>query len=151
GSIPFPDRTALIRVRPLRRGTEEDPPASAVCTGARAYPNTCLAAPSAQRGKTTLVSSYMSDKQLTNRILLTDDAAAHQNAQVTLTFEDVAQQFKAGRTFGDFTRRAVEKPYTAFGVTDVGEAGRLGNLLLDLGEFDEGGLRNNLRVQFTTW
>jgi hypothetical protein len=63
----------------------------------------------------------------------------------------VTQQLKAGRSFGDTSRRAVERPYTAFGVTTIGEAARLGNLLLDLGEFDEGGLANNLRATFLTW
>jgi hypothetical protein len=88
---------------------------------------------------------------LPNRVIVTYDDAAHDHKQVPLVFEDITQQLAAGRAFGDFTQRAIEKQYTAFGVTSVGEAGRLGNLHLDLGEFDEGGLKNNLRVQFVTW
>ena len=102
-------------------------------------------------GKTTLTRSVQPDGELPNRIVLTFDDAAHENKQVPLTFEDVEQQLRAGRAFGDTSRRVVVREYTAFGVTDPGEAGRLGNLLLDLGEFDEGGLQNNLRFSFVTW
>jgi hypothetical protein len=91
------------------------------------------------------------DADLCNRIVLTFDDATQQHQQIPLTFEDVQQQLRAGRSFGDTSRRAVERPFSAFGVTTIGEAGRLGNLLLDLGEFDEGGLKNNLRVNFISW
>ncbi len=113
--------------------------------------NICIDKPQGEGGKSTLTFSIQSDADLPNRIVLTYDDAAHENQQIPLTFEDVEQQLRAGRSFGDTSRRAVEKQYTAFGVTDAGEAGRLGNLLLDLGEFDEGGLQNNMRVEFTTW
>jgi hypothetical protein len=99
----------------------------------------------------TWAYAELSDADLPNRVVVTFDDAAHQNTQVPLTFEDVEQQLRAGRSFGDTSRRSVEKKYTAFGVTDAGEAGRLGNLLLELGEFDEGGIKNNLRCSFTTW
>jgi hypothetical protein len=102
-------------------------------------------------GKSTLSYSIQSDGELPNRIVVTFDDAAHENKEVPLTFEDVEQQLRAGQAFGDTSRRAVVKEYNAFGVTDGGEAGRLGNLLLDLGEFDEGGLKNNLRWKFTGW
>jgi len=113
--------------------------------------NICLDRPQGEGGKSTLTHSMLNDKELPNRIVITYDDAARHNSQVPLTFEDVPQQLKAGRAFGDTSRRKIEREYSAFGVTDAGEAGRLGNLLLDLGEFDEGGLRNNLRVTFTTW
>ena len=113
--------------------------------------NICLDRPQSEGGKSTLSHSIMTDNELPNRIVVTYDDATRQNSEVPLTFEDVEQQLRAGRAFGDTSRRTVQKEYTAFGVTDVGEAGRLGNLLLDLGEFDEGGLKNNLRVTFTTW
>jgi len=102
-------------------------------------------------GVSTWSYSEQSDADLPNKIVLTFDDAAHENKQVPLTFEDAEQQLRAGRAFGDTSRRNVQKEYTAFGVTDAGEAGRLGNLLLDLGEFDEGGTKNNLRCSFTTW
>jgi len=102
-------------------------------------------------GKSSLAFSMQADADLCNRIVLTFDDGSQNNNQIPFTFEDVTQELKAGRSFGDTSRRAIERPFTAFGVTTVGEAGRLGNLLLDLGEFDEGGLKNNLRVTFATW
>ncbi|MGH9873398.1 MAG: DUF4214 domain-containing protein, partial [Pyrinomonadaceae bacterium] len=102
-------------------------------------------------GKSTLAYSIQSDADLPNRIVLTYDNVTKENRQEPLTFEDVAQQLRAGRAFGDTSRRAVVKEYSAFGIVDAGEAGRLGNLLLDLGEFDEGGLANNLRFEFVGW
>jgi hypothetical protein len=101
--------------------------------------------------KTTLVRQIVSDDQVPNRVIVNFDDSAHNNAQRPLTFEDIGAQLRAGYASGDTSRRAVEKTYTALGVTDMGEAVRLGNLLLHLGDFDEGGTVNNLRVQFTTW
>jgi hypothetical protein len=113
--------------------------------------NICLDRPQADGGKSTLTHSIQADGDLPNRVVLTFDDAAHENKQVPITFEDVEQQLRAGRAFGDTSRRVVQKDYSAFGITDAGEAGRLGNLLLDLGEFDEGGVKNNLRFTLTTW
>lgn len=113
--------------------------------------NICIDRPQADGGKSTLTYSIQPDADLPNRLVVTLDDAAHENKQVPLTFEDVEQQLRAGRSFGDTSRRVVQKDYTAFGITDAGEAGRLGNLLLDLGEFDEGGIKNNLRFTLTTW
>jgi hypothetical protein len=101
--------------------------------------------------KSTLVRQIVSDAEVSNRVVVTFDDAAHGNAERPLTFEDIDAQLRAGYAFGDTSRRAVEKTYAALGVTDVGEAVRLGNILLYLGAFDEGGTINNLRIQFTTW
>jgi hypothetical protein len=104
-----------------------------------------------ENDKTTLVRQIASDAEVPNRIIVNFDDTAHGNAQRPLTFEDIDAQLRAGYASGDTSRRAVEKTYTALGVTDIGEAVRLGNILLHLGEFDEGGTINNLRIQFTTW
>jgi hypothetical protein len=101
--------------------------------------------------QTTLTRQVVSDADLPNRLIVTFDDVAHDNAQVPLVFEDPQAQLRAGRAAGDNTRRAVEKTYNLFGVTDHGEAVRLGNLLLHLGEFDEGGTKNNLRITFKAW
>jgi hypothetical protein len=113
--------------------------------------NICLDQEQSAGGKSSLTFSMESDADLPNRIVLTYDDETQQNSQIPLTFEDVDQQLRAGRSFGDTSRRSVERPYSAFGVTSIGEAGRLGNLLLDLGEYDEGGTKNNLRVEFVAW
>jgi hypothetical protein len=104
-----------------------------------------------EQGRPLWSYSIKSDSELPNKIILNFDDEAYHFTERPLTFEDVDQQFRAGLAFGDNTIRVVEKSYGAFGVTNYAEAVRLGNLLLDLGEFDEGGLKNNLRVTFTTW
>jgi hypothetical protein len=101
--------------------------------------------------KSTLVRQIVSDAEVPNRAMVIFDDSAHDNAERPLPFEDPIQQLRAGFAFGDTTRRVVEKTYTALGVTDLGEAVRLGNLLLHLGPFDEGGTVNYLRVRFTAW
>jgi hypothetical protein len=142
--LPFPE-DGKIRVLPLRK---EDL-SQAIVFNDDPGPDRNIAVD--ESGKSTLRWSQISDQQLPNRIVLTFDDEAHNNAEQPLTFEDEVQQFRAGKAFGDTSRRAIEKPYTAFGVTSIGEAGRLGNLLLHLGQFDEGGTKNNLRITFTTW
>jgi len=101
--------------------------------------------------RSTLVRQVVTDADLPNRVIVTFDDSAHANAERPLSFEDKLQQLAAGRAFGDTSRRVVEKQYAALGVTNLGEAVRLGNLLLDLGPFDDGGVKNNLRFQFVTW
>jgi hypothetical protein len=142
--IPFPHQGKL-RILPLSKVTIDESIPVFVDDGAGG--NICVDT----QGKSTLTRSIVSDAELPNRIVVTFDDAAHGNVERPLTFEDVEQQLRAGRAFGDTSRRVVEKKYSALGVTSLGETGRLGNLLLDLGEFDEGGLQNNLRIQFDTW
>lgn len=101
--------------------------------------------------KSTLTRSSVSDRDLPNAIKITLDNEEKKNQEEPLLFDSVEQQLRAGRAFGDTGRRAVEKPYSLLGVTNVGEASRLGILLRDLGEFDEGGLENNLRIRFQTF
>ena len=101
--------------------------------------------------KSSLTYSQKSDAEVVNRVVAKFDDASNNWLERPLTFEDVDAQLRAGKAFGDHTQRVVEKKYTLLGVTDYGEAVRLGNLLLDLGPFDEGGLKNNLSIKFTTW
>jgi hypothetical protein len=75
------------------------------------------------QGKTSLSFSVQSDAELCNRVVLTFDDETQQNTQIPLTFENVAQQLLAGRAFGDTSRRAVERQFTAYGTTTIGEAG----------------------------
>ncbi|HEY0545321.1 MAG TPA: hypothetical protein VGC91_08105 [Pyrinomonadaceae bacterium] len=102
-------------------------------------------------GKALLTRSQIDDIDLPNQLSITFEDAAHQNIERPLSFDDKPAQLKAGRALGDESIRIVEKKYSAFGVTAYNESVRLGNLLLDLGEFDSGGLKNNLRVTFTTF
>ena len=101
--------------------------------------------------KSSLTWSQISDSEMPNQVIINFEDYEHGNISRPLTFADIEAQLRAGRALGDNTRRVIEKPYSALGINNLGEASRIGNLLLDLGEFDEGGLRNNLRIKFTTW
>lgn len=103
------------------------------------------------RGKSSLRRSQISDEEVPNQIVLTFEDAAKNNIERPLTFSDIEAQLRAGRSFGDDSIRVVEKKYSAMGVTSINEAVRLGYWLLNLGEFESGGLRNNLSITFTTW
>ena len=78
------------------------------------------------------------------------DAAADWTEYALLFSDDVAA-LREGVALGDDSVKHEEKEHTAFGVTSLEEATRLGNLLLALGPLDEGGLENPLEISFTTW
>lgn len=95
--------------------------------------------------------SQKSDTELPNFLSVSFDDEEYGFTERPVTVEDVDQQLRAGRAFGDETIRRVEKQYGAFGITNLREALWCAQILLDLGEFDEGGIKNNLRVKLTTW
>jgi hypothetical protein len=101
-----------------------------------------------ENGNSSLTWSQKSDADLINQLVVTFEDAAHLNVERPLTFEDQDAQVAAGKAMGDDTIRIVRDQVSALGVTALGEAARLGNLTLDLGAFDDGGLRNNLTVKF---
>ena len=101
--------------------------------------------------KSTLTYTQKSDAEVPNRYVVTFEDSSANYAERNLTIEDVDAQLRAGRAFGDHTQRVVEKKETLLGVTNYGEAVRVGWTLLDLGPFDEGGLKNNFQVKFQTW
>lgn len=105
------------------------------------------------RDKSSLIVSQKSQAELVNRIKLTFDNGDQRYNYVEhpVIYEDVHAQLAAGKALGDTTTRVIEKSYSAFGTTRFGEAVRCARLLLDLGEFDTGGLKNNLSVKFKTW
>ncbi|HEY0171899.1 MAG TPA: hypothetical protein VGB98_12815, partial [Pyrinomonadaceae bacterium] len=151
-TVPFPWEGKL-RVFPLKKLTQEELDAAQVFTdydGSGFEPNIVREGEHGE-GKSTLRKGATSDRELANAVKVTFDNEAKGNREEPLLFDDVEQQQRAGKAFGDTGRRAVEKPYGLLGVTNVGEASRLGILLRDLGEFDEGGLVNNQRIRFQTF
>jgi hypothetical protein len=74
--------------------------------------------------------------------------AAHDNVERPLTFQDDELQRAEGKAAGNQSRRIAKAEYSLLGVTDFGQAVRVGNRLLDLGEFDRGGKMNNREVSF---
>jgi len=100
----------------------------------------------------TLEWSQVSDAELTNQWTVNfDDEAGGQFIDTQLIFGDQLQQLRAGRAWGDRSRRVINKGQAAFGITNFLEAARLGNTLLYLGPLDTGGIANNCKVKFTTW
>lgn len=101
--------------------------------------------------KPAISYTIQSDTQIPNEVVVTFEDMYNADIERPLTFIDQEQQFKAGKAFGDSSFRPVQKRFNAFGVRTEAEAIKLGWSLLHLGEFDSGGLKNNLRVKFTTW
>src|SRR5581483_8575658 len=79
-----------------------------------------------------------------------DDASLDGYAERPLIVKDLPAQKKAGENAGDNTIKRVKKPYFLTGVTSYAEALRIINRLLDVGEFDNGGLVNPIWVTFDT-
>jgi hypothetical protein len=101
--------------------------------------------------RSTLKYSMKSDSEVPNEIKINYDDATMQNASRPLTLKDDAQQLRAGYAAGDETARPVTKEYNAQGVDSLSEAARLARRILDLGPFEQGGVRNNFKITFTTW
>jgi hypothetical protein len=148
-TVPFPYEGRL-RVFPLKKLSPDELAAAQVFTDYDSGFERNIVRDE-QASKSSLTRSMISDRDLPNSIKVTFDDAAKNFEETPLNFDSPEHQLLAGRAFGDTGRRAVEKTYGLLGVTGVGEASRLGILLRDLGEFDEGGLENNLRIKFQTF
>jgi hypothetical protein len=146
-TVPFPYQGKL-RVFPLKRLSEEDLAATLVFSD---YGEARNIIRDETTGKSSLTRTVISDADLPNAIKIILDDEEQDHAEHPLIFDSIEQQLRAGRAFGDTGRRVVEKDYKLLGVTRIGEANRIGAILRDLGEFDEGGLENNLRVRFQTF
>ncbi|HEX3560360.1 MAG TPA: hypothetical protein VHU19_14225 [Pyrinomonadaceae bacterium] len=149
-TVPFPFEGKL-RVFPLKKLTTDELAAAPVFTDYDSgYPRNIIR--DEQTGKSTLTRSATSDAELPNSIVVTYNDAAQDYKEIPLPpIDSIDQQLRAGRAFGDTGRRAVEKRYGLLGVTTPGEAARVGVLIRDLGEFDEGGIENNQRIKFQTF
>jgi hypothetical protein len=149
---PFPYEGKL-RVFPLRKLTADELAAAPLFTDSVVFgePNILR---DERSNISTLLRSSVSDAELPNVIKATFYDAAQNYAERPISIDSgrsIEQQLRAGRAFGDSGRRVVEKSIGLLGVTNEGEARRLGTLARDLGEFDEGGIANNQRVRFQTF
>lgn len=146
-TMPF-QHDGKLRITPLRGLTEEELAAAPVFYDDGVDRNILRS-----NGKPLISWSRISDGDLPNQLVvtfeMTDAAQNINNVERPLTFGDEAQQKRAGLAFGDETLRVIEQRYQAFGIINENEVIRKANLLLDLGEFDEGGLKNNFRIRFT--
>lgn len=101
--------------------------------------------------KSSLSWSVISDETMTNQWTVNFDEAANGGVDTQYIFGDQAQQLRAGRAWGDRSKRVVNKSQAGYGINSAQEATRFGNSLLYLGPLDSGGILNPFSVKFTTW
>jgi hypothetical protein len=136
-----------VSIVPLRVQTTAELAAAPVFTDEGTSPNIVF-----DRGMSSLRISKKSDLDLPNRLEASYDKAADDWKETPLRpLEDVPAQLRAGRVLGDSSRKINSKQYNLLGITDENQAIKVQQALLDLGEFDSGGLRNNLQLKFTIW
>ncbi len=103
------------------------------------------------REKSSLGWSYISDEEMVNQWTVNFDDASNGGVDTQLIFGDQPQQLRAGRAWGDRSKRVINKSQAAYGINNVDEAARFGLSLLYLGPLDSGGILNPWKVKFTTW
>jgi hypothetical protein len=143
--LPF-RHNGQVRIVPLQKEVIDD--SVLVFTDEGPEPNIVIS-----REGSELYWSQTDLAELTNEIVFLFEDAAHDNVERPMTFSDQPAQVAAAEALGDTGVHVVQKRYSASGaggITSEGEAIRCGWMLLNLGEFDSGGLKNNLRVRFIT-
>jgi len=101
--------------------------------------------------KSSLTWSVISDENMTNQWTVNFDDASNGGVDTQLIFGDQPQQLRAGRAWGDRSKRVVNKSQAAYGIASEQEAVRFGQSLLYLGPLDAGGILNPFSIKFTTW
>lgn len=101
--------------------------------------------------RSSLSWSVISDETMVNQWTVNFDDNANGGVDTQYIFGDQAQQLRAGRAWGDRSKRVVNKSQAGYGITSAQEAARFGNALLYLGPLDSGGILNPFSVKFTTW
>lgn len=149
-TLPFPHR-GLTRIMGLSKWADLDD--CPLFSDRGENRNICLADEEDDTSFSSLTASQLDAKELPFRVICTFRDAASQNQERPLIFEDVAAKLAAVKAGADPNG---SKRYNLLGVSELGQAVRAGNLLLDLGAFDGttdegGGRQNNFRVEFTTW
>jgi hypothetical protein len=140
-----------LYIVPLRALTGEELEDCPVFTDAGDAPNIVWDGPADAR-KSTLKITRKSGLDLPNRIECVYDDWTFDHLETPLQpVEDVDAQLRAGRVTGNRGRKINTKKHSLLGVTFRQQAMKVAWSLLDLGEFDEGGLANNVRVSFTAW
>lgn len=135
-----------VRAVPLRAATQEELNAAPVFTDEGPDANIVITGEGSQ-----VFWTEIDPAELTNEVTLLIEDAAHDNIQRPLTFKDPEAQKAAAAALGDVGGvHVVPKQYSALGVTNEGEAIRLGWQLLHLGEFDQGGTKNPFGVRLLT-
>lgn len=141
-----------IHIIPLSALTTDELAAAPEFTDEGDSPNIIFDEPEQGVFRSTLTTSAKSSIELPNRIECTFDSSANDYLETPLApVEDIAAQLKAGRVIGDNALKRNIKKYSLLGVTEEAQAIKVAWSILDLGEFDEGGLQNNRKVTFKAW
>jgi hypothetical protein len=101
--------------------------------------------------KSSLGWNCISDETMVNQWVVNFDEAANGGVDTQYIFGDQPQQLRAGKAWGDHSKRVIPKTQAGFGINSAQEAARFGNSLLYLGPLDSGGILNPFSVKFTTW
>jgi hypothetical protein len=140
-----------IHIVPLRRHTLEEREAAPVFTDEGDAPNIVFEEDNGVE-RSTLRPGRRSSYDLPNRIEISYDKAVDDWKETPLRpVEDIDAQLSAGRAEGTTTRKIESKKFNLLGITDEPQAMKMAWGLLDLGEFDSGGLANNCNASFTAW
>jgi hypothetical protein len=142
-----------IHIMPLRKLTDDELAACPVFTDEGDSPNVIFDEPEEGVFKSTLkIGPRKSAQDLPNRIECTYDASINDFLETPLApVEDIDAQLAAGRVIGDHSKKQNIKKYSLLGVTEEPAAIKVAWSILDLGELDQGGLRNNLPITFKCW
>lgn len=93
-----------------------------------------------------LTISQVPDDKLINEITLVFEDGQFNDQERPVTVDNPNQKLKAGRTLGGENLQSVPTRIAAYGCRNLNEVVKLGYGLLRFGEFDEGGILNNLTV-----
>jgi hypothetical protein len=141
-----------IHIEPLRALTEDELDDCPIFTDEGEDKNIIHEEIEEGAWKSTLRWSRKSDLDLPNRVECTfDDAENNHLERPAAPVEDVGAQLRAGTVVGDKARKINIKKYNLMGVVVENHAMKCSWGILDRGEFDEGGLSNNLRLKFRVW
>lgn len=101
-------------------------------------------------GQPAIELSQVPNDKIVNEIVLRYEEGSNFDIERPITVNDPDQQLLAGRTLGSNNLQRVPMNFVGFGIRHLNEAVRLGYRLLYFGEFDEGGIQNNLRIRLQT-
>ena len=141
-----------IHIIPLRALTQEELDACPVFTDEGDTPNIAVRGEAGEQKTTLKILGRKSVKDLINRVEVTYDSSTNDYRETPLRpVEDMDAQLAAGRLVGDKSRKINSKAYPLLGVVNDKQVVKMAWSLLDLGPNDEGGLQNNLSIEFELW
>lgn len=145
-SVPF-QTDGTFRLQPFRAFTSSELANAKVFTDTGATQN-ILWTQGKDREPMITVSQVPDDK-LINEITMVFEDGAFNDQERPITVDNPNQKLKAGRTLGVGGFQSVPTRMAAFGCRNLNEVVKLAYGHLRFGEFDEGGILNNLKVQLS--